>query len=139
MRTPKSSIGVALVVTLLSGWTQTQASKAFTGRWEGDRQAENRVDHVAIVITDADKGLAGQVFLNGEVFDAMSNIVVDGKKIAFDVGNMSFTGAIDGKTLTLTGHFDGRDLWTMALTKRDQSRPSLSPRSTPDARESSRP
>lgn len=141
MRTVTSSIVVALAVALLGAWTQTEASKAFIGRWEGDRQAENRIDHVAIVITGADKGLAGQAFLNGQVFDTMSNIVVDGRKIAFDIGNMSFTGTIDGKTLTLTCHFDGRDLWTMTLTltERDQSGSLLSPRSTPDARESSRP
>jgi len=100
--------------------TKDDATQALIGRWEGQRATEGRLDNVAIVVTKADKGLAGAVYLNGQVFDAMTNIAVTGQKVTFAVSNMDFTAVIDGKKMTLTAHFENRELWTMTLAKKDK-------------------
>ena len=99
---------------------QADSSAAVVGRWEGQRQAEGRVDSVALVFTQAAKGLTGEVLLNGQVFDQMSNIVVSQNKLTFSMGDLDFAGTIDGTSMRLTAHFQDRDLWTMSLTKKDK-------------------
>ena len=99
---------------------QADPPAAVVGRWEGQRQAEGRVDNVALVFTQAAKGLTGEVLLNGQVFDQMSNIVVNQNKVTFSMGNLDFAGALNGNVMRLTAHFQDRDLWTMSLTKKDK-------------------
>ena len=100
---------------------QADPSAAIVGRWEGQRQAEGRVDNIALVFTQAAKGLTGEVFLNGQVFDQMSNIVVNQNKVTFSMGDLDFAGTLDGNAMRLTAHFQDRDLWTMSLTKKDKN------------------
>jgi hypothetical protein len=79
------------VTTTGGAQTKDDATQALIGRWEGQRATEGRLDNVAIVVTKADKGLAGT----------------------------DFTAVIDGKKMTLTAHFENHELWTMALAKKD--------------------
>ncbi len=99
---------------------QADRSAAVVGRWEGQRRAEGRVDNLALVFTQAAKGLTGEVLLNGQVFDQMSNIVVSQNKVTFSMGDLDFAGTIDGSAMRLTAHSQDRDLWTMPLTKKDK-------------------
>jgi len=112
---------ITLAVTASGAQTKSDPAATLIGRWEGQRPAEGRVDNVAIVVTKTDKGLAGTVYLNGQVFDAMTDIKVAGSKVTFALNNMDFSAVIQGTTMTLTAHFDGRDLWTMTLTKKDKA------------------
>lgn len=102
-------------------FAQTDQAVGVAGRWEGQRQAEGRVDNVALVFTQTSNGLTGQVLLNNQLFDQMSNIVVTQNKVTFSTGDLEFAGTIDGKTMRLTAHFQDRDLWTMSLAKKDKS------------------
>lgn len=99
---------------------QANQSAAVVGRWEGQRQAEGRVDNIALVFTEAPKGLTGEVLLNGQVFDQMSNIVVSQNKVTFGMGEVDFAGTLDGNAMRLTAHFQDRDLWAMSLVKKDK-------------------
>lgn len=114
------TVALLLCVTGVVAQTQKDPAAAVIGRWEGQRPAEGRVDNVALVIDRTSKGLTGQAFLNKELFDTMTNIVVAGDKMAFSLNNTDFTAVIQGKAMTLTAHFEGRDLWTMTLEKKDK-------------------
>lgn len=123
MRTRRSIVLLALIVTVAAGVAaQTPDQKALAGRWEGQRQSESRMDNIALSFEVSAKGVSGTAFLNGQEFDTLTGIVVHGHDVAFDMGNMSFTGVIDEKahTMSVTAHFDGRDLWQMTVTRKDQ-------------------
>lgn len=111
-------IGVMFAAALVMA--QADPSAAVVGRWEGQRQAEGRVDNIALVFTQAAKGLTGEVLLNGQVFDQMSNIVVSQNKVTFSMSGLDLAGTLDGNAMRLTAHFQDRDLWTMSLTKKDK-------------------
>ena len=118
----KSRFWTMVGVLLSTAFVLAQANQSavVVGRWEGQRQAEGRADNVALVFTQAAKGLTGEVLLNGQVFDQMSNIVVSQNKVTFSTGDLDFAGTIDGNAMRLTAHFQDRDLWTMSLSKKDK-------------------
>lgn len=99
---------------------QSDAAKAVVGRWEGQRDAEGRVDNVVFVFRQGEKQLTGEALRNNEKFDDITEIAVTGKTVSFSTGGIDFTGTIDGKTMTVTAHFDNRDLWSLKLTRNDK-------------------
>jgi hypothetical protein len=115
-------VGIALLAAALSGVVAAQetTAKDFVGRWEGQRQAEGRLDHLAFVMRDTGKGLAGEVYLNDELFSSLSDFVLAGTKVTFSGAGLDFVGTLDKQTLTVTAIFEGRDLWTTPLTKKDK-------------------
>jgi hypothetical protein len=116
------AFGFVLIVSA-TVFAQTADQKKIAGRWEGQRQAEGRLDNMAFVFDVTAKGVTGTAFYNGQEFSKLETITVAGNKVAFNVTNMSFTGVLDektGKTMTLTAHFDGRDLWNLTVTKKDK-------------------
>ena len=108
---------VAVVTAVLA---QTDAAQTLPGRWEGQRAAESRVDNVSLIFTRADRGLTGEAWLNGKLFDTLTEIKVTGTNVTFNMSDMSFTATLKGTSMEMTAHFDGRDLWTMTLTKKDK-------------------
>jgi hypothetical protein len=112
------AIGFASILT-----AQTADEKAVAGRWEGQRAAEGRLDNFALVFDVTAKGMTGTVFYRGEDFGKMDQITIKGSTVTFANAGMTFTGVIDDthKSMTLTAHFDNRDLWSMTLTKKEKS------------------
>jgi hypothetical protein len=116
------AFGLVLIVSA-AVFPQTVDQKKIAGRWEGQRQAEGRLDNMAFVFDVTAKGVTGTAFYNGQEFSKLDTITVTGKTVTFNVTNMSFTGVLDektGKTIKLTAHFDGRDLWDVTVTKKDK-------------------
>jgi len=118
------SVALTVFIALVAATVIAQdTAKFLVGRWEGQRQAEGRVDNVALVFTATDKGLAGEVFNNGQLFDKMGDIVTSGDAVRFTVGDLILQGDIDRKaaTMKLTASSEGRDLWTMTVTKKEKN------------------
>ena len=116
----KCAVTIVAVIVLASAALPAQEpAKTLAGRWEGQRQSEGRVDNVAVVFTLTDKGLTGEVLNNGQLFDKMSNIATAENSVTFSLADLDFKGVIDPKTtsMTLTASFQGRDLWSMTVTK----------------------
>src|SRR5262249_53523164 len=115
-------LGLAIAAATVSS-AQTADEKLVAGRWEGQREAEGRLDNVALVFDVTAKGTTGAVFYRGQEFGKMDQITIKGSTVTFENGNMTFTGVIDEthKKMTLTAHFDNRDLWSMTLTKKEKS------------------
>ena len=111
------TIALPLVLT-----AQTADEKVVAGRWEGQREAEGRLDNVALVFDVTAKGTTGTVFYRGQEFGKMDQITIKGSTVTFVNSGMSFTGVIDDahKTMALTAHFDNRDLWSMTLTRKEK-------------------
>jgi hypothetical protein len=120
MRTSRFLTMVGVLLATAFVLAQTNQAAAVVGRWEGQRQAEGRVDNIALVFTEAAKGLSGEVLLNGQIFDQMSNIVVSQNKVTFSMGDLDCAGTLEGNAMRLTAHFQDRDLWTMSLAKKDK-------------------
>ncbi|HKV98933.1 MAG TPA: hypothetical protein VJN96_03865 [Vicinamibacterales bacterium] len=110
---------VLAVTTVLA---QADAAQTLPGRWEGQRPAESRVDNVALVFARTDKGLTGEAWLNGKLFDTLTEIKAAGTNVTFNMSDLNFTATLRGTSMEITAHFDGRDLWTMTLTKKDAPR-----------------
>jgi hypothetical protein len=118
------SVALAVFIALTAASTIAQdTAKFLVGRWEGQRQAEGRVDNIALVFTSTDKGLTGEVFNNGQLFDKMADIVTGDDVVRFTVGDLIFQGAIDRKAaiMKLTANSQGRDLWTVTVTKKEKN------------------
>jgi hypothetical protein len=109
-----------IVVAVTAVLAQADAAQTLPGRWEGQRAAESRVDNIALIFTRADKGLTGEAWLNGKLFDTLTEIKVTGANVTFNMGDMTFTATLKGTSMEMTAHFDGRDLWSMTLTKKDK-------------------
>jgi len=118
------SVALAVFIALTAASTIAQdTAKFLVGRWEGQRQAEGRVDNIALVFTSTDKGLTGEVFNNGQLFDKMADIVTGDDVVRFTVGDLIFQGVIDRKAviMKLTANSQGRDLWTVTVTKKEKN------------------
>jgi hypothetical protein len=118
------SVALAVFIALSAASTIAQdTAKFLVGRWEGQRQAEGRVDNIALVFTSTDKGLTGEVFNNGQLFDKMADIVTGDDVVRFTVGDLIFQGVIDRKAaiMKLTANSQGHDLWTVTVTKKEKN------------------
>jgi hypothetical protein len=114
------AFGFILIVSA-AVFAQTADQQKIAGRWEGQRQAEGRLDNMAFVFDVTAKGVTGTAFYNGQEFSKLDTITVAGNTVTFNVTNMSFTGVLDektGTTMKLTAHFDGRDLWDLTVTRK---------------------
>jgi hypothetical protein len=124
MRTWQSVLAFGFVVVVSAAvLAQTADQKKIAGRWEGQRQAEGRLDNIAFVFDVTAKNITGTVFYNGQEFSKLDTLTVAGGRVTFNVTNTSFTGVLDqktGKTMKLTAHFDGRDLWDITVTKKEK-------------------
>jgi hypothetical protein len=115
-------LGLAFLMPSLAT-AQTADEKVVAGRWEGQRAAEGRLDNVALVFDVTAKATTGTLFFRGEEFGKAEQVTIKGNSVTFLVGNMSFTCVVDEthKGMTMTAHFENRDLWSMTLTKKEKS------------------
>ena len=122
MRCCHSFVLIVFIALAATSAIAQDTSKFLVGRWEGQRQAEGRVDNVALVFTATDKGLTGEILNNGEQFGKMADIVTGDDAVRFTVGDLIFQGVIDRKasSMKLTANFESRDLWTITVTKKEK-------------------
>jgi|HubBroStandDraft_3_1064219.scaffolds.fasta_scaffold322046_2 hypothetical protein len=123
MRRLQSMLTLGVVLAVSAGLVAQTTDQHFAGRWEGQRQAEGRLDTMAFVFDVTAHGVTGTVFYNGQEFGKLDSVTIVGDTATFTLGDMSFTGVIDSKTgaMKVTAHFDGRDLWDVMVTKKEKS------------------
>jgi hypothetical protein len=111
-----------LIMVLTVSLGAQDLSKAVIGQWTGQRPAEGRINNFTFTFTSTDKGLGGTVQMNSDAVD-MADIVVNEKthQVTFSGAGVDFVATVEGKTMTVTANFDGRELWTMTLAKKDKA------------------
>jgi hypothetical protein len=120
-------LATALLTVTVAGQAPAQpppvdAAKVLAGRWEGQRQAEDHVSTFAFVFRADNKRFSGDTYFNGEFADGMTDVVVKGNKVTFVSGGVDLSAVmVDTKSMTVTATFQGRDLWTLTMTKKDKS------------------
>ena len=79
---------------------QQAVSRAdLAGEWSGPIALDAGTQTLALVFRAADTTLAGTVYSDGNKFGDMESLTLAANKVHFKIGQLDFTGVIDGPTM----------------------------------------